>query len=790
MIVAAGVVAVVALMGASPALAAPQHGISFTKGCNAFSPIGEPDSCAYSFGNNVDEAQDTLTFNGLTDVVHAFPQPGGDVSSGNIFADLEYVVGAFTPGFSATPFCTGGTGTGTAVDPFRSAPGNPLTSCTLPFGSRLDTLDQSFYTVQAADFNLPGNELTDSATLTWQDLCDGLAAGPPPGGGNCVPNPPTVGAGSATIVQQLASSTATQIHDAAHNDVTVVAAGSVVHDFVTVTGQPGAAVPTGNVTVDFFSGDQCVGAPVATSSPISLDAKGTVDATGFAQGPVSAGFYGFQAHYAGDSTYAPSDGACEALQVIDANIQVSPLQATNPVGANDLLNAQVYVNDGTGFVDAPDGTQISFTIDSGPGSFTTSNPCTTGGATGTCQIRLVSNTPGTTVVSAHVILSVGGVSLTRDTNGTSGNSSPATKLWTDDVVTTHVRDASNNDITGSTSVAPGTVVHDQATVASAPATPPAVPDPTGTVTFTLFTGNTCNGAILATDPNEPLSGGLATSVTFTPAAGEPYSYLAHYNGNANYAARDAGCESFTVANQVDLSVSKSGPAYGAVGVPASYALTVDNAGPNAATGVVVSDPLPTGTSLVSVSSSQGTCDHSVSCSLGSMRAGGSAKITIVLRPTATGTVTEAASVSSVETDSNPTNNNSSVRTRVVGFAPGGGAFVIGNDTVTGTVTFWATNWSMLNKLSGGTAPSAFKGFALNPSVPACGSPWNTVAGSSPPPPPGPLPTTMAVIVTSRVTKAGGAIDGTTVHIVIATTNPGYNLANFQAGTGTVIATLC
>jgi hypothetical protein len=118
-------------------------------------------------------------------------------------------------------------------------------------------------------------------------------------------------------------------------------------------------------------------------------------------------------------------------------------------------------------------------------------------------------------------------------------------------VVTHVRDASNTDVTGSTTIAPGTVVHDQATVTRTAGTPAAVPNPTGTVTFTLFNGTTCNGSIVSTDSNEPLNGsGVATSVTFTtPAGGGPFSYQAHYNGDANYPAKNAGCEPFTVTAQ-------------------------------------------------------------------------------------------------------------------------------------------------------------------------------------------------------------------------------------------------
>jgi hypothetical protein len=74
-----------------------------------------------------------------------------------------------------------------------------------------------------------------------------------------------------------------------------------------------------------------------------------------------------------------------------------------------------------------------------------------------------------------------------------------------------------------------------------------VPDPTGTVTFTLFDNGTCNGNVVVTDPNEPLVSGTATSTTFTTPSSGSFSYLAHYNGDANYPAHNGPCEPFTVA---------------------------------------------------------------------------------------------------------------------------------------------------------------------------------------------------------------------------------------------------
>ena len=126
------------------------------------------------------------------------------------------------------------------------------------------------------------------------------------------------------------------------------------------------------------------------------------------------------------------------------------------------------------------------------------------------------------------------------------------------------------------------------------------------------------------------------------------------------------------------------------------------------------------------------------------------------------------------------------------FAPGGGSFVIGDqNAATGaSVTFWGAQWAKKNPTSGGSAPRSFKGFAEDPITPSCGVAWTTDPGNSTPPPDGPLPTFMAVIVTSSVDKDGSEISGTTVHIVVVKTNPGYAANPGHAGTGTVVAVVC
>ncbi len=122
----------------------------------------------------------------------------------------------------------------------------------------------------------------------------------------------------------------------------------------------------------------------------------------------------------------------------------------------------------------------------------------------------------------------------------------------------------------------------------------------------------------------------------------------------------------------------------------------------------------------------------------------------------------------------------------------GGNFVIGDkNAAAGTsVTFWGAQWWKLNSLSGGSGPAAFKGFEDSPATAVCGTSWTTDPGNSTPPPTGPLPEYMAVLVSSKISKAGSAISGNTVHEVVVKTNPGYAGNPGHAGTGTVIATIC
>jgi uncharacterized repeat protein (TIGR01451 family) len=130
-------------------------------------------------------------------------------------------------------------------------------------------------------------------------------------------------------------------------------------------------------------------------------------------------------------------------------------------------------------------------------------------------------------------------------------------------------------------------------------------------------------------------------------------------------------ENFANDAEADLAVVKTAsPNPVVAGQQLSYTLAATNNGPSPATGVTITDPLPASLTFVSATSSQGTvsCDSSgtLTASLGSLANGASATVNVVttVAASATGTVTNTATISGDQTDPNPANNTSTVTTTI------------------------------------------------------------------------------------------------------------------------------
>jgi uncharacterized repeat protein (TIGR01451 family) len=126
----------------------------------------------------------------------------------------------------------------------------------------------------------------------------------------------------------------------------------------------------------------------------------------------------------------------------------------------------------------------------------------------------------------------------------------------------------------------------------------------------------------------------------------------------------------TAAPAADLAVVKTGPANGHVGQAITYTIKATNNGPQAASGVTITDSLPKNAGFGSVTTTQGSCapkpqQQIVVCNVASIASGATVTVTLVVKPTTKGNFTDTAAVSATSpNDPVSTNNTSSVTTKV------------------------------------------------------------------------------------------------------------------------------
>ena len=164
--------------------------------------------------------------------------------------------------------------------------------------------------------------------------------------------------------------------------------------------------------------------------------------------------------------------------------------------------------------------------------------------------------------------------------------------------------------------------------------------------------------------------------------------------------------------QADLSVTQSTSATSVpAGGQATYTLAVANHGPEDAPGVVLTDSLPAGATLISVTTSGGACSFTttVSCDLGTLAPGAGATVTITVQLTRAGTAVSTARVDSSVLDS--------AHAKV----PGAGDTNPANDASTANV---AVATASSSTPSGATAP---QGAGRSSSPPATTSPFAGVS---------------------------------------------------------------
>ncbi|MCU1347909.1 MAG: domain containing protein [Acidobacteria bacterium] len=467
----------------------------------------------------------------------------------------------------------------------------------------------------------------------------------------------------------------------------------------------------------------------------------------------------------------------------------------------------------------------------------------------TCSTPTVGATSGSVNCSAALLMSGENADFTITLHIPAGATAGTTFLNVATVTTTSGDGNSENDSSGAGTTIPSTA----ADVGVNKSGPSAAP-PGGNVSYTITVANgslndaqtvsladtlpgtmtfvslTQSGQVFTCTIPSAGSGGtiscsIATlpagaSTTFTltgnipggTAAGTTFVNTADIKSSDDQNPENDSSSSTLTVSSVDLSATKSGPATATSGQDVTYDIGIANGGPNTAFNATITDPLPSGTTFVSLTQNtgpSGSCavpftgfTGTVQCTFPtSMTSGTSATFTLVIHVglgVANGsTLTNTASVSSDGFDSNPANDSASTSAAVTAFADmgvtkSGPATVVAGTNASYTITVTnsgpsdATGAQLTDTLP---ALTTFVSLAQNsgPSavctMPAVGGTgtvtcsWSSLVNgataaftltlkSDPTTPAGPLTNTASVTTTANDPNAGNDSSGSTATIVL------------------------
>ena len=265
-------------------------------------------------------------------------------------------------------------------------------------------------------------------------------------------------------------------------------------------------VPTGTVTYVFYSTGNCVSATALGTyhSTVTLAAGAVPNSN--TESDLGAGSYSFKAIYSGDGNYLGKASACE------------PFSVMAPPPAPVIPSIQTACGGSVAIGGLPEGWHLVVEPGDhfyGNGTF----PLTLGSYN--WQLRDASQ---------------------NDQNGT-GQSGQFTISLCPVTISTTVFDASTNAAWAGTEQT-GASAYDTSMVVALS----AIPVPTGTVTYTFYTNNTCTGDGTSAGTRTLTAMGLVSkSDPESNLAAGSYAFKATYNGDSYYNSKISECEPFTVA---------------------------------------------------------------------------------------------------------------------------------------------------------------------------------------------------------------------------------------------------
>ncbi|HET7437677.1 MAG TPA: DUF11 domain-containing protein [Thermoanaerobaculia bacterium] len=178
----------------------------------------------------------------------------------------------------------------------------------------------------------------------------------------------------------------------------------------------------------------------------------------------------------------------------------------------------------------------------------------------------------------------------------------------------------------------------------------------GFATITCSIATFANGANatfeLMVTVNSSTTGTVSNTATVASSSTDP-------NGNNN--SSTASTDLTTSAN---LAIAKEAPGLVTAGNDSSYTINVANLGPSDAVNATITDVLPAGTTFVGIEQTLGptftcTTGQPVTCTIAAFPGGASAtfSLTVHIAPSATGTISNTATISSTTTDPDGSNNS-------------------------------------------------------------------------------------------------------------------------------------
>ena len=444
----------------------------------------------------------TATYNG----------DGNNNVSTSACADEAVTIAKSSPGIGTTPTPASGA-IGTTLNDTATVSGGSSPSGTVTFklyGPSDPTCSNSpLYTETA---NLSGGSAATTGgpaaaaagTYHWAATYNG-DAGNNTASSACTDEAVTIAKNSPTIATTLSATTAT--------------AGDTVHDSSALTGATANA--GGTVTYTVYSNDTCsAGARDAGTTTVTSGVPADSDGLAFN----AAGTFYWQAVYSGDSNNNTATSPCKS-EILTVS-KKSPTIGTTLSATTGAVGATVHDSSALTGATSDAGGTVTYTV-------YTNNTCTTGARD--AGTKAVTN--GVPADSDGLVFNAAGTFYWQAVYSGDANNVGATSPCTDEVLAIGKNSPSIATTLSAETGAIGATVHDSSALTG------ATSDAGGTVTYTVYTDDTCSAGARNAGTKTVTAGTPADSNGLAFNAAGTFYWQAVYSGDANNNGATSPCKS-------------------------------------------------------------------------------------------------------------------------------------------------------------------------------------------------------------------------------------------------------